>query len=80
MRYQGTIASPEALGALLQQARLSRGLTQRELATTLGCPQNWIWDLERGKPGIFTERLFAYLAATDARLSIDIPGPESSDG
>lgn len=78
MTIAGEIRTPEALGRALQQARALRGLSQRELARELGISQRWLWELEQGKPGIFTERLFAVLRATDARLVIEIPDPDAA--
>lgn len=72
MTITGDIRSPQGLGRAVQQARAIRGMSQRELAGDLGISQRWLWELEQGKPGIFTERLFEVLRATGARLSIEI--------
>lgn len=79
MAITGTIRTPEALGRAIQQARAVRGLSQRELAAQLGITQRWLWELEQGKPGIFTDRLFAVLRAVDARLEIAIPDPPPAE-
>lgn len=68
------IDSPEMLGFALQQGRLVRGLSQ--LAAQLGIGQKWVWEMEGGKPGILTTRLFAMLEATGVRLYADLPLPE----
>lgn len=84
MDYTARISSPESLGRVLQQARMVAGLTQRELAHRLGTSQRYIWEIEAGKPSIFTERLFAYLRETSAELSATVHDPtdtpESTDG
>lgn len=72
MEYKGDIAGPESLGRMLQQARLLSGLSQRELASQLGTSQRYIWEMEAGKPSIFTERLFAMMRATGMTLSATI--------
>ena len=79
MVFRGEIRSPEALGQMLQQARLLQSLSQRQLAEQLGIGQKWIWEMESGKPGLFTERLFQVLRATDSRLYIEIDEPDGSN-
>jgi transcriptional regulator with XRE-family HTH domain len=78
MTIKGDIRTPQALGRAIQQARAVRGLSQRDLAGHLGISQRWLWELEQGKPGIFTERLFAVLRAVAAHLSIEIVEPEAT--
>lgn len=72
MHYEGQISSPEALGRFLQQARLLNGWSQRELAARLGTSQRYIWEIESGKPSIYTERLFAIMHETGVTLSAAI--------
>lgn len=79
MVLKGEIRSPEALGQMLQQGRLLQGLSQRQLAEHLGIGQKWIWELESGKPGLFTERLFQVLRATGSRLYIEIDEPDEEE-
>lgn len=77
MEYKGTVAGPESLGRMLQQARLLSGLSQRQLAERLGTSQRYIWEMETGKPSIFTERLFAMMRETGMTLNATIvPGDE----
>ena len=75
-QVRGEIPTPEALGRMLQQGRLLRGMSQRELATRLGIRQKWVWEMESGKPGLLTERLFEMLRATGVRLYAEIDLPE----
>ena len=63
------------LGFALQQARLVKGLTQRQLAEQLGVSQRYIWELESGKESLAITRLLSALKATGAELFIDVPEP-----
>lgn len=72
MAYTGWVTSPESLGRILQQARLLSGLSQRQLAERLGTTQRYIWEMEAGKPSIYTERLFAMMHETGVELSASI--------
>ncbi len=76
VKYTGKVASAESLGRILQQARLLKGLSQRELAKRLGTTQRYIWEIEAGKPSIFMERLFAMMRQIDVELSATIKTPE----
>lgn len=80
MVLRGAVPSAEALGRMLQQGRLLRGMSQRELAKELGISQRWIWEMEAGKPGLLTDRLFQMLHATGIRLYAEIDEPEDGDG
>ena len=75
---RGDIPTPEALGRMIQQGRLLRGMSQRDLADHLGIGQKWVWEMESGKPGLFTERLFAMLRATGVSLRAEIDLPDES--
>lgn len=77
MEFTGKVISAESLGRILQQARLLRGLSQRELAERLGTTQRYIWEIEAGKPSIFMERLFAMMREVDVELSATIRSPEN---
>lgn len=72
MSYTGRVTSPESLGRILQQARLLNGWSQRELAARIGTTQRYIWEIETGKPSLYTERLFAVLRETGTELSVTI--------
>ncbi len=77
-RVRGEIPTPEALGLMLQQGRLLRGMSQRDLADQLGIGQKWVWEMESGKPGLFTERLFEMLRATGVHLYAEVDLPDES--
>lgn len=72
MGLRAEIKNPEALGRILQQGRLLRGLSQRELAETLGVSQKYVWQMEAGIPTISTERLFQLMKATGIKLEAEI--------
>ena len=80
-RVRGEVSTPEGLGRILQQRRLVKGMSQRALADQLGIGQKWVWEMESGKPGLFTERLFAMLRATGVHLhaEIDVPDEPAPD-
>lgn len=81
MALRGEVRTAEALGRALQQGRMLRGLSQRQMAERLGIGQKWVWEMEAGKPGLFTERLFEMLRTTGVRLFVEIDeGPESDPG
>jgi HTH-type transcriptional regulator/antitoxin HipB len=70
---RGPVPNPQALGRLLQQARLARGLTQQQVADELGISQRYVWgELEAGKPSLVMSRLFDYMRLTDMILAADI--------
>lgn len=79
MKYHAKIREPEALGRVLQQARLLSGFTQRELAQQLDVSQRYIWELESGKPSIAMNRLFAAMRATGMSLSAEITTKDQDD-
>lgn len=62
------IASPEALGGVLREARLARGLSQRQLADHLGLSQRYVVELERGKDVKAMQRLFDFMQETGVSL------------
>ncbi|MDP1710846.1 MAG: helix-turn-helix transcriptional regulator [Candidatus Nanopelagicaceae bacterium] len=72
MKIEGDIKNPEALGRILQQGRLLRGLTQQQLADKLEISQAYIWQLESGQPTIYTSRLFELMRETGIRLKAEI--------
>jgi len=76
MALTGTVSSPQALGRLLQQARLARGLSQQQVAAELGISQAYVSELESGKTSLALTRVFDMMRLTGMRLSAEIPeGP-----
>jgi transcriptional regulator with XRE-family HTH domain len=68
MKPRAIIENPQQLGHALAQGRLMSGLSQRELAKELGIEQKWVWEMEQGKPGLLTQRLFAMLRVNGMHL------------
>ena len=68
MRQKMRITGPESLGRLIQQARISSGQTQTEVAQELGISQRAITEIETGKATIQMRRLFDLLKMTGASL------------
>ncbi len=62
------ISGPDVLGMMLREGRLTRGMSQRELAQELGVSQRYVVELEKGKPVKAVERLFQYLRETGITL------------
>ena len=63
------IANTSTLGLLIREARMNRGLSQRELADLLGVHQRFIVDLERGRATKAIDRLFAAARESGVELS-----------
>jgi transcriptional regulator with XRE-family HTH domain len=76
MALTGTVSSPQALGRLLQQARLAQGLSQQEVAAQLGISQGYVSELEGGKTSLALTRIFDIMRLTGMTLHAEIPeGP-----
>lgn len=73
MVLTGTVSSPQALGRLLQQARLARGLSQQQLAAHLGISQAYVSELESGKASLALTRIFDFMRLTGMTLHAEIP-------
>lgn len=68
-RETARLRAPADFGRALQQARLTRGLTQAALAAELGLPQSTISELESGKSTIHLQRLLTLATALDVDLA-----------
>lgn len=73
MARSGSVTSPQALGRLLQQARLARGLSQQQLAAELGISQAYVSELESGKTSLALLRIFDIMRLTGMTLQATIP-------
>lgn len=62
--------SPEVLGRCLAEARAKRGLTQSQVASTLGISRRYLCEIEAGKPGLYSERLFRLLGLLGVDLAL----------
>ena len=65
------VHTPMELGSALREFRSRSGLSQRQLAAELGVSQRYIWELEQGKPGKVTDRLFAVLRLLQVRMTLE---------
>lgn len=63
------LRAPADFGLALQQGRLSRGLSQQELADDLDLPQSTISEIESGKSTIFLRRLLTIARATGVEFT-----------
>jgi HTH-type transcriptional regulator/antitoxin HipB len=79
MALTGTVSSPQALGRLLQQARLSQGLSQQQVAAALGISQGYVSELESGKTSLALTRVFDIMRLTGMTMQAEIP-KASTDG
>ncbi|WP_022884859.1 helix-turn-helix domain-containing protein [Glaciibacter superstes] len=66
------IVNAAVLGNVLRTARLQRGLSQRELAETLGISQRYVVEIERGRPTKALERIFDFMRETGVVLHADV--------
>lgn len=57
MPLAARIDSAASLGRVLEQARLLKGLTQRDVARMIETDQKYVWQLENGKSTVAIERL-----------------------
>ncbi|NKY37165.1 helix-turn-helix transcriptional regulator [Nocardia speluncae] len=62
------IRSPHDFGLAIQQARLGREWSQRDLAEKAGYPQSVISDMENGKHTRYAERLFELLSECEIAI------------
>ena len=65
------VFSPADLGGFLARLRAERGLTQADLADELGISRRYLYEIETGKPSLYTDRLFMALRVLGARLTIE---------
>ncbi|MEX2441760.1 MAG: helix-turn-helix transcriptional regulator [Pontimonas sp.] len=56
--------APADFGIALQQARMSRAMTQQELATLVGVPQSTVSQMESGQTTLYLRRLLDLAQAT----------------
>ena len=68
IRDRAQIYSPAQLGQFLAALRRARGLTQAQLADELGVTRQYVSDLERGVPNLYSERLFSLLRLLEGTL------------
>lgn len=71
MTIRARVNTPAELGVALREFRSQAGLSRRELAAELGVSQRYVWELEQGKPGKVTDRLFAVLRLLQVRMTLE---------
>ncbi|MFT4229520.1 MAG: helix-turn-helix transcriptional regulator [Microbacterium sp.] len=62
--HTARLRGPGDVGLAVQQARLARGMSQKELAAELGIPQSTISEIESGKSTIYLRRLLSIARIT----------------
>ncbi|ODT43064.1 MAG: hypothetical protein ABS62_01130 [Microbacterium sp. SCN 70-200] len=72
--------TPADLGVALQQARVTQGLSQRDLAVAIGVSQRYIWELEAGKDSPALTRILAAFAHLGVTVRVDVPEPGEHHG
>ena len=68
------INTPADLGLFLRDLRVQRGLTQAQLAEQLGVTRQYVAEIEKGKPNLYSERLFQGLRLLGGRLRAEQGG------
>jgi HTH-type transcriptional regulator / antitoxin HipB len=68
MESWGYIRSSADLGRFLAAARVELGITQQALADELGVSRRYLSEIENGKPGLYTERLFQAMRLLGVQL------------
>jgi transcriptional regulator with XRE-family HTH domain len=64
------IYNPQALGEALRHFRQEQGLSQAELARSIGVHQSYLSELEAGKVTEHTQRLFALFKMLGVRMIV----------
>ncbi|MCL2137871.1 MAG: helix-turn-helix domain-containing protein [Coriobacteriia bacterium] len=72
MKLTTEITDAFNFGQIIQQSRLQRNISQRQLASQLGISQKWVWEMEQGKPGILMDRLFRILRTVGIKLYAEL--------
>ena len=77
-RRWARVLSSADLGRFLAELRAERDWTQTELAGELGISRRYLYEIESGKPSLYSDRLFALLRLLGARLTVeaDVPAGE----
>ena len=59
------------VGAVIRAAREAAGLSQADLAGSLGFSRDYMIDLEAGQPNLYTKRLFRVLHHLGVTMTLD---------
>ena len=65
------LRSATDLGAFLAEVRTNKDLTQDEVAERLGISRRYLYEIETGKPSLYTDRLFALLRLYGVTLTAE---------
>ena len=65
------VHTPADLGRFLAEVRVEHGYTQDELADELGISRRYLYEIETGKPSLYTSRLFALLRLLQVSVRVD---------
>jgi y4mF family transcriptional regulator len=63
------------LGAAVRRQRRSLGMTQLEVSTLAGCGPVFVYDVERGKPGLRLDKLVDLLQVLGLQFALQ-PGKQ----
>lgn len=74
-RRWARVLSSADLGRFLAELRAERDWTQTELAGELGISRRYLYEIESGKPSLYSDRLFALLRLLGARLTVEADVP-----
>lgn len=77
MATRSSVRSAEALGDAIARLRFERGLTQNELAESLGVSRRYIYGIESGQPNLYATRLFEVLRELGAHIEVATNEPNS---
>lgn len=72
-------ATVDIVGLAIRMARVERGLTQAQLAATLGVSRQWLIDIERGRGNPSYETLFRIAEKMGFHIEIN-QQPKASNG
>jgi HTH-type transcriptional regulator/antitoxin HipB len=68
-----TVYTASDLGDFIARLRVENNLTQQELADALGISRRYVYEIESGKPSLYTDRLFSLLRLLGARIRVEAP-------
>jgi HTH-type transcriptional regulator/antitoxin HipB len=60
------------LGVAAREARLRRGMTQADLADSLGVSREWVVRLEKGHPGLQAQLVLDAMAAAGLTVAVTV--------
>ena len=68
--YTAIARSPQALGRALAEVRTARGLTQEEIAETLGISRQYVVGIESGNPNLYASRVFEVIRELGGHIEL----------